>query len=264
MTEVKQGRVAGKKIFITGAGQGLGACFAKMLSDEGAKVCLSDVNLENVNARVEAINKKHPGMATGVALDVTDSDQWGEALRSGETAMGGISVLINNAGIGTYSNIEAETMESWRRTHAVNLDGVFTGTQLAMPYLKMSQPASIITISSIASMCADAHSMAYNSSKAGVAMMMKSVALHCAKSKLDIRANTIHPVFTRTPIIDPLLNMAGNGQEAEKKLSRNIPLRRLGEPEDVGYAVLYLASDESRFITGTELKVDGGMTAGFA
>jgi len=111
-------------------------------------------------------------------------------------------------------------------------------------------------------MVADAHSMAYNSSKAGVAMMMKSVAMHCAKSKLDIRANSVHPVFTRTPIIDPLLQMGGGGEQGEQKLSRGIPMKRLGEPEDVGYAVLYLASDESRFVTGTELKVDGGMTAG--
>lgn len=262
MATERKGRVAGKRVFITGAGQGLGACFAKMLADEGARVTLSDLNIENVRARAEAINKKHPGMAHAVELDVTKKDQWERALRDAETAMGGISVLINNAGIGTGGTIETETMEGWQRTHAINLDAVFVGTQLAMPYLKMNEPGSIITISSISSMVADAHSLAYTSSKAAVAQFSKAVALHCGKARLDIRANTVHPVFTRTAIIDPLLAMGGGGEEAERKLAKNIPLRRLGEPEDVGYAVLYLASDESRFVTGSELKVDGGLTAG--
>ncbi len=262
MSTERKGRVAGKRVFITGAAQGLGACFARMLADEGAKVTLSDLNLDAVQARADAINKKHPGMAHAGELDVTNGPQWETALRDAETAMGGINVLINNAGIGTGGTIETETMEGWRRTHAINHDAVFVGTKAAMPYLKVSQPGSIITISSISSMVADAHSLAYTSSKAAVAQFSKSVAMHCAKSRLDIRANTVHPVFTRTAIIDPLLAMSGGGEDAEKKLARNIPLRRLGEPEDVGYAVLYLASDESRFVTGTELRVDGGITAG--
>ncbi len=258
------GRVAGKKVFITGAGQGLGACFAKMLADEGAKVTLSDLSLENVQAKADAINKKHPGAAHAVQLDVTDYDAWDDALRSAETAMGGISVLINNAGVGMAGSIETETLENWRRVHDINLDSVYVGTQKAMAYLKMSQPASIINISSIAGILADPYMMAYNTSKAGVAMMAQSIAMHCAKSKFDIRANSVHPVFTRTPIIDPLVSLGGGGEEGERKLAAHIPMRRLGEPEDVGYAVVYLASDESRFITGTQIRIDGGMTAGFA
>ncbi|MEL6789291.1 MAG: SDR family oxidoreductase [Pseudomonadota bacterium] len=257
-------RVAGKKVFITGAGQGLGATFAKMLAAEGASVTLSDVTAEAAEAQAEKINGKFPGTAHAVALDVTQVTQWQSALREAETKMGGISVLINNAGIGTWGNIETETSEGWQRVHDINLNGVFTGTQAAMPYLKMSQPASIITISSIASMLADANSLAYNSSKAGVAHFARSVAMHCARERYDIRSNSVHPVFTRTNIIDPLIAMGGGGETGEKKLVRNIPLRRLGEPEDVGYAVIYLASDESRFVTGTELRIDGGMTAGLA
>ena len=126
----------------------------------------------------------------------------------------------------------------------------------AMPYLKDNQPASIINISSISGMRADGNFIGYNAAKAAVWMMSKSMALHCARSKYDIRSNSVHPVFTRTPILDPMLDMG-----SEEKLVRQIPLKRLGEPEDVGYCVLYLASDESRFVTGSEFKIDGGITA---
>jgi len=260
-SELGHGRVAGKKVLITGAGQGLGACFADMLAGEGAQVTLSDINVDNVEEKAHAINKKYSGAATAVKLDVTKEEEWRDALTVADKAMGGISVLINNAGVGFAGSIETETYENWRRVHAINLDATYIGTQLAMPYLKDSQPASIINISSIASVMADPFMLAYNSSKAGVAMMGKSVALHCAKNKYDIRCNSVHPVFTRTPIIDPLVAFGGGGDDGEKKLAKNIPLRRLGEPEDVGYAVLYLASDESRFVTGTELRIDGGITA---
>ena len=143
----------------------------------------------------------------------------------------------------------------------MDVDSIFIGTQLAMPYLKDAQPASIINISSVAGLVADGMMLSYNVAKASVWMMSKSIALHCAKAGYDVRCNSVHPVFTRTPIIDPLVELGGGGADGEKKLTRQIPLRRLGEPEDVGYAVLYLASDESRFITASEIKVDGGLTA---
>ena len=173
----------------------------------------------------------------------------------------GISVLINNAGVGGWGNIETETDENWRRTMEIDVDSIYYGTQLAMPYLKDSQPASIINISSVAGMLADANMLSYNTAKAAVWMMSKSIALHCARSGLDIRSNSVHPVFTRTPIIDPLIALGGGGDEGEKKLVKQIPLQRLGEPEDVGYCVLYLASDESRYVTASEFKIDGGITA---
>jgi NAD(P)-dependent dehydrogenase (short-subunit alcohol dehydrogenase family) len=127
--------------------------------------------------------------------------------------------------------------------------------------LKESQPASIINISSVAGMIASGDMLAYNTAKAGVWMMTKSIALNCARSGYDIRCNSVHPVFTRTPIIDPLVALGGGGEKGESKLTRQIPLQRLGEPEDVGYAVIYLASDESRFVTASEFKIDGGITA---
>jgi NAD(P)-dependent dehydrogenase (short-subunit alcohol dehydrogenase family) len=255
------GRVSGKKAFITGAAQGLGACFARMLADEGASVALTDVNSAGARAAAAAINARHPGRAFAFGHDVTSEAAWREALGAAAEAMGGVSVLINNAGVGGWGNIETETLEGWRRTHAIDVDSIFIGTQLAMPYLRAAQPASIINISSVAGMIAHGDMLAYNSAKAAVWMMTKSIALHCAREGYDIRCNSVHPVFTRTPIIDPLIAMGGGGKEGEQRLFRQIPLQRLGEPEDVGYAVLYLASDESRFVTASEFKIDGGITA---
>ncbi|MEM8771226.1 MAG: SDR family oxidoreductase [Pseudomonadota bacterium] len=255
------GRVSGKKAFITGGAQGLGACFGRMLADEGAKVALTDINFEGAEKTAAAINEKHPGAAIALRHDVTKADEWKSALADAADFMGGISVLINNAGIGTAGNIETETYEGWRRTHEIDLDSIFIGTQAAMPYLKDNQPGSIINISSAAGLVADRMMLSYNSAKAAVRHMSKSIGLHCAKAGYDIRCNSVHPVFTRTPIVDPLIALGGGGEDGEKKLVRQIPMRRLGEPEDVGYCILYLASDESRFVTAAEFKIDGGITA---
>ena len=255
------GRVAGKKAFITGGAQGLGACFARMLSDEGAKVAVTDINFEGAQATAEAINAKHEGAAIAIKHDVTSKEEWEAGLAKAAEFMGGISVLINNAGIGTWGSIEDETWEGWRRTQDIDMDAIFVGTQLAMPYLKDNQPASIINISSVAGLIADGNMFSYNAAKAAVRMMSKSIALHCARSGYQITCNSVHPVFTRTPIIDPLVALGGGGEEGERRLVKQIPFRRLGEPEDVGYCVLYLASDESRFVTAAEFKIDGGITA---
>ena len=255
------GRVSGKKAFITGGAQGLGACFARMLVEEGAKVAVSDINVDGAKETAAALNEKTPGSAVAIAHDVTKRDDWERALAEADDFMGGISVLINNAGIGTAGNIETETYENWRRTQEIDVDSIFIGTQAAMPYLKDNQPGSIINISSVAGLIADGMMLSYNAAKSAVWMMSKSIALHCARSGYDIRCNSVHPVFTRTPIIDPLIDLGGGGETGEKKLVRQIPLQRLGEPEDVGYCILYLASDESRFVTASEFKIDGGITA---
>lgn len=255
------GRVDGKRAFITGGAQGLGACFGRMLAAEGASVFLTDVNVAGAEETATEINRKHPGKAFAFAHDVTKRNDWEKALAAANDAMGGVSVLVNNAGIGGWGSIESETDEGWRRTMEIDVDSIFIGTQLAIPHLRQSQPASIINISSVAGLIAHGNMLAYNTAKAAVRMMSKSIALHCASAGYDIRCNSVHPVFTRTPIIDPLLALGGGGEEGEKKLVRQIPLKRLGEPEDVGYAVLYLASDESRFVTAAEFKIDGGITA---
>ncbi len=255
------GRLEGKKIFITGGAQGLGACFGRMCAEQGAMVALTDMQSEAVQATAAAINKDFPGKAFAFAHDVTSKEDWETSLAGAAKAMGGISVLINNAGIGSWGNIETDSFEMYRKTMAVDLDAIFVGTQLAMPYLKENQPSSIINISSAAGLMADANFLAYNVAKAGVGMMSKSIALHCARSGYQITCNSVHPVFIRTAIIDPMVSMAKSKEEGEGKLAKQIPMKRIGEPEEVGHMIVYLASDESKFVTGSEMRVDGGITA---
>ncbi len=228
---------------------------------EGAKVFLTDINEEGAQETARAINEKHPGAASAARHDVTAREDWKSAREAAADFMGGVDTLINNAGIGSFGSIETETDENWRRVHAIDVDAIFIGTQIAMPYLKASQPGSIINISSVAGLIADGNMLAYNSAKAAVRMMTKSIALHCARSGYDIRCNSVHPVFARTSIIDPLIAMGGGGDKGEERLVRQIPWRRLAEPEDVGYCILYLAADESRYVTAAEFKIDGGITA---
>jgi NAD(P)-dependent dehydrogenase (short-subunit alcohol dehydrogenase family) len=255
------GRVSGKKVLITGGAQGLGACFGRMLAAEGAKVFLTDINGDGAAQTAANINDSHKGAAGSASHDVTDRAGWTAALEAAADFMGGVDTLINNAGVGSFGNIETETDENWRRTQAIDVDSIFIGSQAAMPYLKKAPSASIINISSVAGMIADGNLLAYNTAKAAVWMMTKSIALHCARSGYQIRCNSVHPVFTRTPIIDPLIALGGGGDEGEKRLVQQIPWKRLAEPEDVGYCVLYLASDESRYVTASEFKIDGGITA---
>jgi NAD(P)-dependent dehydrogenase (short-subunit alcohol dehydrogenase family) len=145
---------------------------------------------------------------------------------------------------------------------AINVESVMLGTKHALPVLRRNQPASIVVISSIAGLLAAPGMGAYNASKAAVWLLSKTIALECAKEGADIRCNSVHPAFIKTPILDPFVAMSGGDEAAaHERLARGIPLRRIGEPDDVAYAVLYLASDESRFVTGAELKVDGGLSA---
>jgi NAD(P)-dependent dehydrogenase (short-subunit alcohol dehydrogenase family) len=255
------GRVAGKKAFITGAAQGLGAAMAAALAREGAKVSLADLNEAGARDQAQAINAEQgEEVAFAFGLDVTSEDQWISTLEKAAAAMGGISVLVNNAGISMRGTIEEMPFETWKRVMSVNVDSVFLGTKYALPYLRQNQPGSIINISSIAGLIASHTMPNYNASKAAVWMLSKSTALHCAKYKLDIRCNSIHPTFINTPILDEYRVHFG-AEAAEAKLARQIPLGRIGEPEDIANAALYLASDESRFVTGAEIKVDGGISA---
>ncbi|MEJ0058695.1 MAG: SDR family oxidoreductase [Terricaulis sp.] len=255
------GRVAGKKVFITGAAQGLGAAMARALAAEGAKVALADLNLDGASAVAREIDKAHgAGAAFAFALDVTNETQWIKALDAANTAMGGVSGLINNAGIAFHSDIETTDLADWQRMMRINVDSVFLGAKHALKYMRAHQPGSIVNISSIAGLIASHNTAAYNASKAAVWLLSKSIALHCAKQKLDIRSNSIHPTFVATPILDPLRQAFG-AEEAEAKLARQVPLGRIGQPADVAAAAVYLISDESRFVTASELKIDGGISA---
>ena len=261
MTDVSAQRVAGKKAFITGAAGGLGAATARMLARHGAQVFLTDIDEEAVYAVASAINADHGGtVAWSAAQNVRDEDRWHSVLAEADAAMDGLSVLVNNAGIGAVGGVESLTAKEWQRVMGVNVEAVYLGCKYALPLLKQSQPGSIINISSMAAFKIDPDYTVYNASKAAVASLAKSVAIDCARQKIDVRCNSIHPAFIRTGIVEPFFQQLGE-EEAVRKLTRGNPMRRLGEVDDVAYAVLYLASDESRYITATELRIDGGASA---
>ena len=253
-------RVKEKMAFITGGGSGLGRASALMLAREGAKVAITDINAQAAAQVADEINAAHPNQAFTYALDVTDEQGWQTSLQAAHDDMGGLNVLLNSAGIGDGGTVEETDLATWRRVHEVDVDSVFLGCKYAIPLMVAHAPASIINISSIAGLIAGHNMAAYNSAKAGVWLLSKSVALHCAKRGYNIRCNSIHPTFIDTPILDPMAaHMARD--ELKAKLARQVPMNKIGEPDDVAYAVLYLASDESKFMTGAELKIDGGISA---
>lgn len=255
------GRVDGKKALVTGAGQGIGAATARLLVEEGAQVLLTDIDEQAARAAAEAIAADHgEGKAFAARLDVTQEDEWMAALAHARKAMGGLSVLVNNAGIVLTGSVEDFDLDEWRKGMSVNVDSVFLGCKHAIPLLRESQPASIVNLSSIAGLIASATFANYNASKAAVWLLSKSVALHCARKGWDLRCNSVHPTFIRTPILQDLV---GDKDEATvfAKLEKQVPIGRLGEAEEVAQAVLYLASDESRFVTASEIKIDGGISA---
>lgn len=251
-------RLDGKRALVTGGAQGLGLAFGRMFRDEGASVVLTDIQGDKVADAAGEIG------AVGLQHDVTSADDWARVVEAAASAMGGIDVLIHNAGIGSLGNIETEEFEAYRRVMAIDCDSVFLGTQAAMPHLKESGKASIVVISSVAGLMADGQYLSYNTAKAAVAMMSKSIALHCARLSAKggplVRCNSVHPVFTRTPILDPLMARRGP-EEGEAMLTKQIPMGRLGEPEEVARMVTYLASDEASFVTGSAFTIDGGITA---
>ena len=259
----KAGRVAGKQALITGAAGGLGEAMAWMLAREGARVAVTDVNLPGAEALAAAINAEVPGSTFAFQHDVTDEAAWISVIDQAVAAMGGLSILVNNAGIGgDLKFVETDTLENWRRVQAVNIESIMLGCKHAMPHLRASAPSSIINISSVAGLAAAPGMGAYNATKAAVWMYTKTIALEAAKGDWNVRCNSVHPVFIKTPILDPFIAMAGGDEaKAHERLSRGIPLKRIGEPDDVAYCVLYLAADESKFVTGAEFKIDGGMLA---
>ena len=250
------GRVAGKIALVTGAAQGLGEAISRLLAREGATVLATDINGAGVDAVAAAI-RSDGGAADALAHDVTSLDDWHAAVAR---ALGGLHILVNNAGIGSVGGVVDESVENWRRVHAVDLDSVFYGCKAAIPLMAESGGGSIVNISSIAGIIAGHNFAAYNSAKAAVRHLSKSIALDCAKQRNGIRCNSVHPVFIDTPILDGMGDPGDRGALLER-LGRQIPLGRVGKPDDVAYGVLYLASDESRFVTGSELRIDGGISA---
>ena len=255
------GRLAGKLALITGAAQGLGAATAQSFAAEGARLLLTDRNEAGVALIASDINRCcGAGTAMSARHDVSIEEDWSRVIDLARASLGGLSVLVNNAGIVLTGSVEDLDLASWRHGMTVNVDSVFLGCKHALPLLRERQPASIVNLSSIAGLIA-AHNFAnYNASKAAVWLLSKSIALHCARKGWDVRCNSVHPTFIRTPILGDLV---GDRDESEvmAKLARQVPLGRLGEPSEVASAIVYLASDESRFMTASELKLDGGISA---
>jgi NAD(P)-dependent dehydrogenase (short-subunit alcohol dehydrogenase family) len=261
MHNVTAQRVAGKKALITGAAGGLGTAMARLLAQHGAQVFLTDIDEAAVAAVAAGINSELAGtVAWPAKQDVRDPEGWQTVLARAAATMDGLSILVNNAGVGTIGGVETVEPAEWQRVMTINVDAVYYGCKYALPLLRQHQPASIVNISSLAAFKIDPDFTAYNTAKAAVATLSKSIAIDCTRQKIDVRCNSIHPAFIRTGIVEPFFKQLGE-VEAMRKLTRGIPMKRLGEVNDVAYAVLYLASDESRFITASELRIDGGASA---
>ena len=247
-------RLKDKVALITGAAQGLGKEMAKSMMAEGAEVYISDKNQDQLDKTVSELS------CSGISLDVTKSEDWKKAVSHIQEKSGSLNILVNNAGIGNGGDIESTDMDTWKLVHNVNLDSVFLGCKYALPLMRDSGNGSIINISSMSGIVASHNTSAYNSSKAAVRHLSKSIALHCAKSTNLVRCNSIHPVFTRTAMVQSMIDAAPE-RNIEQKLIQQIPIRKLAEPIDIANAAIFLASDESSFITGTELLIDGGLSA---
>ncbi len=254
------GRVEDKIALITGAAQGLGAETARLLVAEGASVVLTDINVAGARQTAEEINAQDFDKAVAFEQDVSSESGWQRTIEATREKFGGLNILVNNAGIGSIGSVEDETLETWQRVHDVDLNGVFLGCKYAIPLMVESGGGSIVNVSSISGIIAGHNLAAYNSAKAAVRHLSKSVALHCAHERNNIRCNSVHPAFIDTPILDGLVG-GPDRDAALEKLGRQIPLGRVGQPEDVAFAVLYLASDESQFVTGSEIRIDGGISA---
>ena len=254
------GRVENKVAIVTGAASGLGFAAARKLMDEGAKVLLTDINKEVINSMPERLSNYSETQFSSMAHDVANEESWINVIENAENHFGKINILVNSAGISLGADVVSTDFEIWKKVHQVNLDSVFLGCKYAVPIMSKSGQGSIINLSSISGIVAGWNTAAYNSSKAGVRLLSKSVALYCAKKGYDVRCNSVHPAFVDTPILDPLKQAFGE-ENAVAKLSRQIPMNKIGDTDDVSYAILYLASDESKFMTGTEIVLDGGLSA---
>jgi len=254
-------RLENKIALITGGSRGIGAKTAELLSAHGAHVIIADLD-----ATGESLADQLQG--SFYAMDVSDEEKWQQLKASIDERFGRLDVLFNNAGItGLNENLgpqdpEHTTLDAWHTVHKVNLDSVFLGCKYGIAMMK-KKGGSIINMSSRSGMVGIPFASAYASSKAAIRNHTKTVALYCAEQDYKIRCNSLHPGAILTPLWDPML---GENEEKRRQIieivSQGIPLGHMGEPIDVANAVLYLGSDESTYITGTELTIDGGILAG--
>jgi NAD(P)-dependent dehydrogenase (short-subunit alcohol dehydrogenase family) len=250
-------RVEGKVALVTGGGMGLGRAACDLLAAEGAAVWCTDISGEHGMETVRRIRDRG-GKAEFLQLDVSNWDQWPPVMDAIAAGHGRLDIVVNNAGIAYAGNIEDASLEQWRRTMTVNVDGVFLGCKHGVSAMKKTGGGSIINLSSIDGIIGEAELAAYCASKGAVRTLTKAVAIHCAEKKYGIRCNSIHPGYIWTPQTERYLRDLGRLEEEREKAVSRHPIGFLGEPNDVAFMVLYLASDESKFVTGAEMVVDGG------
>lgn len=249
------GKLDGKVALISGGARGQGATEGRMMAQEGARVVLGDI-LDEQGKAVEADIRAGGGAATYVHLNVTSESDWQSAVQTAENTYGGLHVLVNNAGILIRATIEETTEDDFDRIMAVNVKGVFLGTKHAIPAMRRAGGGSIINISSVAGLVGSpGETAAYSATKGSVRLFTKSTAIQHAHD--NIRCNSVHPGPIATDMIKDILE---DPEQWEQRM-RRLPLKRPGRPEDIAYGVIYLALDESSFVTGTELVIDGGTTA---
>jgi 3(or 17)beta-hydroxysteroid dehydrogenase len=251
-------RVKGKIALVTGAGLGLGRAAALMLAREGARVIVTDIK-EREGADVADEIVAAGGEAMFMVHDVSSSEAWRTVMAAAISRFGGLDILVNNAGVLFSSKIEETQLEKWRWLMSINCDGVFLGTKHAIAAMK-DRGGSIINLSSVAGLVGLPEISAYCASKGAVALFTKAAALECAAAGYKIRVNSIHPGGIWTPMLEDFVGKRGDSH-ADTAAAGMHPVGHAGEPDDIAYGVVYLASDESRFVTGAELVIDGGYTA---
>lgn len=252
-------RLTEKVALVTGASLGIGRSIATLMAKEGAKVAVTDVKVEEGQALVDEI-RAAGGDAAFFALDVTQESAVQSVFSAVQERYGNITVLVNNAGIAGVNKPTHEIEEAeWDALMKVNVNGVFLCTKHVIPQMQAAGGGSIINLSSIYGLIGNADIPPYHASKGAVRLMTKNDALIYAKE--NIRVNSIHPAFIWTPLVEDFLRAQGDVEEGRAMLDSLHPIGHVGEPDDIGWGAVYLASDESKFVTGTELVIDGGYTA---
>lgn len=263
-------RVDGKVALVTGAARGIGACSARLLAEAGAKVVVTDVETSLAEQVAQEI-RQAGGEAIARRLDVTDEAQWQAVIAEAVKTFGGIDVVVNNAGVENMNLVEDMPLKDWRQVMSVNSDGVFLGVKHAIQAMKpggiSGRGGSIVNMASICAMIAFLGAGSYSAAKAAITSLTKIAAVECGRNGYGIRVNSIHPGVILTDLVRAgmedsvrkgLFKTAAEAQAAYESMH---PIGHLGEPQDIAHAVLYLASDASRFMTGAQLVVDGGFIA---